>query len=143
MGYLVDIYFHSSWANTRRKIVGSYVVYISLYKRQPNSFPKWLHHLAFPLATYGVPITLCHILLPHCGFNLHLRNANDRFFLSAHLKLILLLDKYSFKSADIFTGFLFLKIETRNSVFIPDTISLSNTYLFNIFFSLWLICSMF
>ena len=45
-GYLVDIYFHSSWANTRRKIVGSYVVYISLYKKQPNCLLMWLYHYA-------------------------------------------------------------------------------------------------
>ena len=73
-------------------------------------------------------------MLPHCGFNLHLPNANDRFFLSAHLQLIFLLDKHSFKSSDIFIGFLFFKIEIRNSLFIPDTIYLSNTYLFNVFY---------
>ena len=45
-------------------------------------------------------------------------------------QLIFLLDKYSFKSSDIFTEFLFFKLRLG----IPDAIYLSNTYLFNVFY---------
>ena len=45
-------------------------------------------------------------------------------------QLIFLLDKYSFKSSDIFTEFLFFKLRLG----IPDAIYLSNTYIFNVFY---------
>ena len=125
-------------------------VYILLYKKMPNCFPKWLCHFSLPLPIYWYLSSSCFISLPTLsfvshpsgckmiyGFNLTFLMTNDMEYLfMSHWPWL------SFVNFFLWIFFLFLNyivyifVLGGSSLYILDTSS-CQTCIVNIFFPVW------